>query len=351
MLWQLLKDSWLARFAVALTAFRHGRPVEKTFLPPSARQSRRAGSLSGTVAWGGGRGSNHGGMCFAIRIAAPSTPNRSASIVARSSWIVALFLTMSAGNAALAFASPSMTQDDAAVQAPAGDQAPAPAPGNETAAPKVPKTTVLEWLYNSLGIAYILVFLGMSFVLVGLIITIIISSRRERVCPAALVTGFESLLDEKKYQDAYELAKADESFLGNVLSTGLSRINSGYEKAVEAMQEAGQEESMKIQHTLSYLALIGSIGPMVGLFGTVDGMIRAFYEIATAGGSPDPQKLADGISKALVTTLIGLAIAIPAIVAFSIFRNRYERLELEVGNATEGLMNRFEGVGKTREPA
>lgn len=270
------------------------------------------------------------------------------SWLARTVAAVVWFLALTGGQMTTAAASPAPCQDNAAVQAPAGEQA--PAAGNGTAAPK-DRTSVLAWLYQSLGPAYILVFLGMSFVLVGLIITIVISSRRDRVCPPALVTGFETLLDEKKYQDAYELAKADESFLGNVLSTGLARINSGYEKSVEAMQEAGQEESMKIQHTLSYLALIGSIGPMVGLFGTVDGMIRAFFEIATAGGSPDPQKLADGISKALVTTLIGLAIAIPAIVAFSIFRNRYERLELEVGNATEGLMSRFEGVGKAREPA
>jgi len=236
-------------------------------------------------------------------------------------------------------------QDNAA----AGDGAAAPAPaqpaGNGNAAPNTEnRKSLLLWLYNSLGVTYILVFLGLSFVLVGLIITNVISANRDRVCPQTLVDGFEGLLEEKKYQDAYDLAKADESFLGNVLSTGLARINSGYEKATEAMQEAGQEESMKIQHLLSYLALIGTISPMVGLFGTVHGMISAFFEIATGGGSPDPQVLADGISKALVTTLIGLAIAIPAIAAYSILRNRFERLELEVGISSDALMSRFENV-------
>lgn len=222
-----------------------------------------------------------------------------------------------------------------------GEAANANGGGAATAARK----SVLKWLYDSLGITYILVFLGMSFILVGLVISSIIASRKERVCPQALVDGFENLLNEKKYQDAYELAKADETFLGNVLSSGLARINGGYAKAAEAMQEAGQEESMKIQHLLSYLSLIGAIAPMVGLFGTVDGMIRAFFEIATSGGSPDPQKLADGISKALVTTLLGLAIAIPAIAAYSMLRNRFERLELEVGLASGNLMSRFENVG------
>lgn len=231
-----------------------------------------------------------------------------------------------------------------AVAQPAAPQAGDPARTNGNT-PTPPRKSLLKWLYDSLGITYILVFLGLSFVLVGLIITNVISARRDRVCPPVLVEGFEGLLNEKKYQDAYELAKADESFLGNVLSAGLARINGGYAKAIESMHEVGQEESMKIQHLLSYLSLIGAIAPMVGLFGTVDGMIRAFFEIATSGGSPDPQKLADGISKALVTTLIGLAIAIPAIAAFSILRNRFERLELEVGIASGNMMGRFENVG------
>ncbi len=241
-------------------------------------------------------------------------------------------------------------QDPPAAADAAMDPAPVQPANNGTTAPAPQRKSLLLWLYKSLGVTYILVFLGLSFVLVGLIITNIISAKRDRVCPQALVDGFEGLLDEKKYQDAYDMAKADESFLGNVLSTGLARINSGYEKATEAMQEAGQEESMKIQHLLSYLALIGTISPMVGLFGTVHGMISAFFEIATGGGSPDPQVLADGISKALVTTLIGLAIAIPAIAAYSILRNRFERLELEVGISSDALMSRFENVGGKTGP-
>ncbi len=67
------------------------------------------------------------------------------------------------------------------------------------------------------------------------------------------------------------------------------------------------------------------------------------------GGSPDPNKLADGISKALLTTLIGLVIAIPAIAAYNILRNRFERLELEVGITSDNLMSRFEKVGAKKE--
>ncbi len=222
----------------------------------------------------------------------------------------------------------------------------------QDAAPATPpqvQKSVLAWLMKSLGWFYITLFLSLSFITVALFIMNILSLRRESICPQQLVESFEANLDEKQYQVAYELAKSDESFLGCVLSAGLAKLSTSYQHAVSAMQEVGAEENMKLEHRLSHLALIGTISPMLGLFGTVDGMIRSFYYIANGGGTPDPNKLAEGISVALLTTLIGLAIAIPAIAAFNILRNRIQRLVLEVGITSENLMGRFEKVGKKKE--
>ena len=215
-------------------------------------------------------------------------------------------------------------------------------------APKT-KESLLGWLMKSLGVGYIVVFLSLSFILVALFIMNFLSARREYVCPQHLVEGFEAHLDEKQYQEAYELAKTDESFLGCVLSAGLAKLSTSYQHAVASMQEVGAEENMKLEHRLSYLALIGTISPMIGLFGTVHGMISSFYVIANGGGTPDPNKLAEGISTALLTTLIGLAIAIPAIAGYNILRNRVQRLVLDVGITSENLMGRFEKVGKKKE--
>jgi biopolymer transport protein ExbB len=202
--------------------------------------------------------------------------------------------------------------------------------------------SVLAWMWKSLGPLYMLVFLGLSFTLVALFVMNVLTARRENVCPSVLVEGFEAHLNDKQYQEAYELAKADESFLGQVLSAGLAKVSAGYEKALEAMQEVGEEENMKLEHRLSYMALIGTISPMVGLFGTVHGMIRSFNVIANSGSTPNASELAEGISTALFTTLVGLFIAIPAIAAYNILKNRIARLVLEVGILSEGLMNRFE---------
>ncbi|TWU27821.1 Biopolymer transport protein ExbB [Bythopirellula polymerisocia] len=207
----------------------------------------------------------------------------------------------------------------------------------------VEQVSYLQWAAGSLGWFYGLVFLGLSFSLVALFVMNLLTARRENVIPSTLVEGFEKQLDAKQYQQAYDLAKSDESFLGHVLSAGLSKVSAGYNQAIEAMQEVGEEENMRLEHRLSYLALIGSLSPMIGLLGTVSGMISSFKTIAnTATGAPDPQSLAQGISTALFTTLVGLALAIPALAAYNLLRNRVARLVLEVGIVSEGLMNRFQ---------
>ena len=201
----------------------------------------------------------------------------------------------------------------------------------------------LSWAADSLGWFYGLVFLGLSFTLVALFVMNLLTARRENVVPTALIESFEQNLDAKKYQEAYDLAKNDESFLGHVLSAGIAKVSTGYNEAIEAMQEVGEEENMRLEHRLSYLALIGTLSPMIGLLGTVHGMIDSFKLIAnTATGAPDAQALAQGISTALFTTFIGLVIAIPALAAYNLLRNRVSRLVLEVGIVSEGLMSRFQ---------
>ena len=226
--------------------------------------------------------------------------------------------------------------DEATEEAAAEEEAPSDGPK---------KVSQLQWMYKSLGIFYSIVFLGLSFTLVALFVMNLLTARRENVVPVALVEGFEAHLNEKRYQEAYEMAKNDDSFLGQVLSAGLAKLSAGYDQAIEAMQEVGEEENMKLEHRLSYMALIGTISPMVGLLGTVQGMIQSFTVIATSATQPKPYQLAEGISTALFTTLVGLFIAIPAIAAYNILRNRVARLVLEVGILSEGLMGRFSNVG------
>lgn len=243
---------------------------------------------------------------------------------------------------------PPADLEAAPVAAPATPAKPAAANAADDKAPQ----SMLMYVLESLGWRYTIAFLILSFTLVALMVMNTLAARRDEIIPVGLVQNFEQYLNEKRYQEAYELAKSDETFLGQTLAAGLSKLSAGYAQAIEAMQEVGEEETMKLEHRLSYLALIASIAPMVGLLGTVDGMTSAFRRIGeSGGGSPDPVALAKDISTALVTTVFGLVLAIPASILYGILKNRFQRLTLEVGIIAEQLMSRFQNVGQKKPPA
>lgn len=241
--------------------------------------------------------------------------------------------------AELGGAAPAVPADDAAGNAgDAGADQQAPATDDDVA-----PSNLLAWTFKSLGISYTVMFFALSITLLTLIVMNLLAARQDNICPPDLVEGVEQQLAEGSPQGAAELVRTDDSFLGQVVAAGLSKLDRGHSQAVEAMQEVGEEETMKLEHNLSYMALIGNISPMIGLFGTVQGMIAAFRTIATSGSTPKPSQLASDISTALFTTLAGLAIAIPAIAVYNILRNRVQRLTLQVGVTSEELIERFQG--------
>lgn len=267
-------------------------------------------------------------------------------------WLMVLLVVGVFATDYLISARPATAADEAApAEAPA---APAVEPSAEDTAAADEEAAMQEsylvWFYKALGLRYVVIFLAISFTLVAFFVMNLLVTRRDNICPLHLVESFEGHLNEKQYQEAYELAKADESILGQVLASGLAKLSTGYDNALAAMQETGQEESLKMDQRLSILALIGTVAPMFGLLGTVDGMVRSFQVIARSSTTPKPSELAQGISMALVTTLIGLWLAIPAILAFNLMKNRQTKLLLEAGIISENLMKRFQGVGGTATP-
>ena len=204
----------------------------------------------------------------------------------------------------------------------------------------------LSFLFKALGIKYVIVFLALSFGLVALLVMCFLQFRKTVIMPPTLSSSFEALLETKDYQQAYELAKSDDSYLGKVLAAGMGKLQSGYPAAVEAMQGAEGEEAMKLEHKISFVSLVGALAPMFGLLGTVDGMVAAFMKIAQSTTTPKPNELATGISQALVTTLIGLWLAIPAIACYGILKNWLQKFNADVDDESMRLMSRFQNVGK-----
>lgn len=205
--------------------------------------------------------------------------------------------------------------------------------------------TLLGWMIRASGIFGFLIML-VAFVMVSIIFLIALELRRDNYLPSSFIEEFERQLQVKDYQSAYESAKLSDSFIGRVLAAGMGRLSRGYDEAVQQMQQVGDDESMSMEHKIGYLSLIGSVAPMLGLLGTVQGMVLSFQVLANSSTSPKPAELADGIAMALFTTLEGLVVAIPAMVFYSLYKNRLARFLLEAGFVADNLMRNFQGMSK-----
>jgi biopolymer transport protein ExbB len=185
------------------------------------------------------------------------------------------------------------------------------------------------------------IIIGMSVAALALFIEHAIAIRRDKIVPPELVDELEALFEEEEYQEALELCESEPNFLTNILSAGLPKINAGFDAMEKAMDEVSEEETIKLQQKISWLNLIGNIAPMMGLLGTVYGMIVAFNTITQLGANVTPADLSVGISAALVTTLLGLIVAIPTMAAYFYFRNKVVKVSLELSAIAEDLVERF----------
>jgi len=176
----------------------------------------------------------------------------------------------------------------------------------------------------------------------SLVITFAMQIRRDILVPPELLGHVEGLFEEEDYDQALEVVEQQPSFLSSVLAAGLPRIDRPYHDIEASMEEAGEQEAAVLHQKIGYLSLIASVAPMLGLLGTVMGMVAAFDKIASSATSPKPAELADGISQALMTTMMGLTVAIPMSVAYFIFRNRVNNPIIEVSNIATELMDRFD---------
>ncbi len=223
--------------------------------------------------------------------------------------------------------------------APEAAAAPAAGAAETQQAQKVTLIQMLKW-----GGPVGFVILGLSVATVALIFKHVFALRRSTLIPPRVIDTLEQLISQKKIKEAIDFCKTDESPLAKMMGAGLGELRHGYEDAVEIMQEVGEEEVLKHNTGISLFGMIANVGPMLGLLGTVTGMVRTFNEIATAMGAVKPAQLASGIQEALITTVLGLVVAIPNVFAFTMLKNRVTRMFLQLGVVTEELMSPLKGL-------
>jgi len=179
-----------------------------------------------------------------------------------------------------------------------------------------------------------------SIGLVTLLVLLSMDLRMSVAVPAHFVDDFTDMVNKRQFKQAFELSRNDGSFVARVLTAGMGRLQYGIDDAREA--SVNMVESIKAgkENLITYLATIGTLGPMLGLVGTVFGMILSFMELS-GGGTPKPEKLAEGISHALVVTLLGVGISVPAIFCYSFFKNRLIRITMDTQYLADDLLTQM----------
>jgi biopolymer transport protein ExbB len=180
-----------------------------------------------------------------------------------------------------------------------------------------------------------------SIASIALIIEHGITIRRVVLLPELSVAQIKTMFDERRFREALEFCQTDPSFVSGVVHAGLVEAANGYDAMERAMQDAAEERTSRLYRKIEWLNLLGNIAPMLGLFGTVYGMMVAFATIEAKGGKANPEDLAGGIMIALVSTFCGLLVAMPALGAYGIFRSRVEQMSMEAALVAEELLANF----------
>lgn len=164
-----------------------------------------------------------------------------------------------------------------------------------------------------------------SIIAAGIIAERLWFLQRDRVIPAQLVTQVRQRIDADQVDPSFVAALRDSSPLGRVLAAGLANRYQPREVVKESIEDTGRHVVHELERYLNSLGTIAAIAPLLGLLGTVIGMVKVFAAI-TVHGVGNPGVLAGGISEALITTAAGLSVAIPALIGYRYLRGRVEEL-------------------------
>lgn len=168
-----------------------------------------------------------------------------------------------------------------------------------------------------------------SILTLAILLERLFALRRSRIIPEKFIIEVSDLVRRRRMDDALTRCRLNNSSIARVLMAGISRHERPRQQVKEAIEDVGRLEAANLERFLTILGTIAGIAPLLGLLGTVTGMIKAFSVISNAGIG-NPQMLAGGISEALITTAAGLTVAIPAFVFYKFLRSRVDKRVLRM---------------------
>ena len=159
------------------------------------------------------------------------------------------------------------------------------------------------------------------------------------------------MLETRNFKGIYGLVKDDDSFFSRLLTAGITELPNGLAEAREAMERLGEAITTEMEKKISMLAVLGTLGPMIGLLGTLKGMIAAFIVIGQSDQQVKASEVAGALSEALVLTFEGVALAVPSIYFYALFRNRVMYIASSVILTADQFLRHFSHASRAKASA
>ena len=192
-----------------------------------------------------------------------------------------------------------------------------------------------------LGSVIIWLLLVLSILSIGMIVAMAMGNTRNKLLPDSLVDSMLLHLAAGRYKEAMAATEQDDSYFARIMHGGMKEASHGYGAILRGLEQTADEQTTLRFRRIEFLNVLGQVSPMIGLFGTVYGMIVAFQAIVVSGGNADPVMLAGGIGTALTTTFWGLVVAIPALSGYAIIRNKIDKTTTEATLEAENMLGQF----------
>jgi biopolymer transport protein ExbB len=180
--------------------------------------------------------------------------------------------------------------------------------------------------------------MAVSIVAVAITLERFYTLRRATIDTREFMDAMRTVLRQNRVQEAIAICDETDAPVARIMKAGILKHNRSKEDIREAIEDAGHLEIPRLERYMSALATCANIAPLLGLLGTVQGMIKAFAQIQHKQGQVNPSDLAEGIGNALITTAAGLTVAIPTLVVYNYFVTRVENMILEMEISSSELV-------------
>ena len=220
--------------------------------------------------------------------------------------------------------------------------------GGDNAAPQ--KQNLFIWVVVTSGWIGLII-LVCSIYFIATVARMFVELRVDTAIPPEIIAQCEALLEQRDFKGIFNVVKEDDSFFSRVLVTGITELPNGLSEAREAMERVGDMLQTDMERKISIMAVLGTVGPMIGLLGTLSGMMRSFDEIARGGATIKGDRVAKGISEALLLTFEGVGLSLPAIFFFSFFRNRILNIVVTTMTRSDEFLRHFAQAARAKPGA